>query len=617
MRRALILGLLALQGCKTISENPVLIETVENMEPLRSLELPQKWTPIKNRDVWHELQFVYPVTNGRNWKFTLADCKGAFLNPKKEHIQFGRLGNSSFNFCIRRLIAQSGNDADIQEVFIRALLNWSTMDRDPWRQIPKRPYQKGDVPYWYESTANFSIVTTWYAINRNLWSMTDQQKTQIDHYLQNYFAWADYDTPTQSGFIACPIGNPAGTARQIVDTDTCGSTRMKATTATLALALATNHRVTYEKALQHMAVVFHQYDDEGFFVPYMAAQKQGKAFSYYFESARFLSSWIELFATAGIDLLAYRMPSGVTVEEALNTAYRVTKNHKLLGKYPPDKNYDYGEYLNSNWAYVGRLSQHEFERQEYLPGAWDFQNNVAQFTLHNPRFAVEKLGLDAVWETGYDGFLHTDFHAFQPVHLYLANRVAAQNWLDSGEDLRSLLARERAYLPSDYLPIDDQACHFDLARVDMNGRTMRLGSGKVSWVNGQATNWKVTWRQPREELKYHKEQNLNLFASATKELFGDFQLYYLAKSDRIGWAKFNEVSANTDIRLLNGRYLGSLSHIDRKKLNPEFKILYQLRLCKLGDTAKFDPFVENDGQLKADMACKDPKFAALMGQKCE
>ena len=41
-------------------------------------------------------------------------------------------------------------------------------------------------------------------------------------------------------------------------------------------------------------------------------------------------------------------------------------------------------------------------------------------------------------------------------------------------------------------------------------------------------------------------------------------------------AKFNGVSANTDIRLLNGRYLGSLSHIDRRKLNPEFKILYQL-----------------------------------------
>ena len=35
--------------------------------------------------------------------------------------------------------------------------------------------------------------------------------------------------------------------------------------------------------------------------------------------------------------------------------------------------------------------------------------------------------------------------------------------------------------------------------------------------------WNVTWRQPREELKYHKEQNLNLFASAMKELLGDFQ----------------------------------------------------------------------------------------------
>ena len=364
-------------------------------------------------------------------------------------------------------------------------------------------------------------------------------------------------------------------------------------------------------------MIFHQYDEEGFFVPYMAAQKQGWAFSYYFEAARFLSAWVELYATVGIDLLTYTMPSGVTVEQALRTAYRVTQDHKLLGKYTPDANFNYGGNPNSSWADVKKLSQDEFEQRPNIYGAWDFENNDARFALHNPRFAAEKLGLEPSWENGYDGFHHSDFHAFQPVHLYLANRVAAQNWLDSGEDLRSLLARKSADLPSDFLPIDDQACHFDLARVDMNGRTMRLGSGKVSWINGQATNWNVTWRQPREELKYHKEQNLNLFASATKELFGDFQLYYLAKSDRIGWAKFNGVSANTDIRLLNGRYLGSLSHIDRRKLNPEFKILYQLRLCKLGNTAKFDPFVENDGQVKADMACKDPKFAALMGQKCE
>ena len=422
LRRALIFGFLALQGCKTVSENPVLIETVQKMEPLRSLELPQNWTPIKNRYVWDELQFVYPATNRLIPEYRTSDCTQAFLHPQKENIQEGRLGNAQFHSCIGRLIGQSGSDAAYQKVFVQALLNWSSMERDPWRQIPKRPYNDAK-PYWYQSTSNFSVVATWYAINRNSWPITDQQRAQLDQYFQDYFQWADFDTPTESGRISCSIGNPAATAKQRVSTDTCGSVRMKGATATLALALATNHQPTYEKALQHMAVIFHQYDDEGFFVPYMAAQKQGWSFSYYFEAARFLSAWVELYATVGIDLLAYRMPSGVSVEQALHTAYRVTQDHKLLGKYTPDSNFNYGGNPNSSWADVKKLSQDEFEQRPNIYGAWDFEDNDARFALHNPRFAVEKLGLAPSWEDGYDGFHHSDFHAFQPVHLYLANKI--------------------------------------------------------------------------------------------------------------------------------------------------------------------------------------------------
>ena len=430
MRRALIFSFLVLQGCKTISENPVLIETVENMEPLKSLELPQQWTPIENRYVWDELQFVYPATNRLILEHRTSDCTQAFLSPQKEHILEGRLGNAQFQSCIGRLIAQSGSDAAYQKIFVEALLNWSSMEVDPWRQIPKRPYNDSK-PYWYEATSNFSVVATWYAINRNYWPITDQQRAQLDQYFQDYFQWADFDTPTESGRVSCPIGNPAATAKLRVCTDTCGSVRMKGATATLALALATNHQPTYEKALQHMAVIFHQYDEKGFFVPYMAAQKQGWAFSYYFEAARFLSAWVELYATVGIDLLAYTMPSGVTVEEALRTAYRVTQDHKLLGKYTPDANFNYGGNPNSSWADVKKLSQDEFEQRPNIYGAWDFENNDARFALHNPRFAVEKLGLEHSWENGYDGFHHSGFHAFQPVHLYLANQIDVQQLGDA------------------------------------------------------------------------------------------------------------------------------------------------------------------------------------------
>ena len=54
---------LLLNGCKTISESPVLAETVNTMQPMSSLVLPEKWTPIKNIFVWDDLQFVSPATN--------------------------------------------------------------------------------------------------------------------------------------------------------------------------------------------------------------------------------------------------------------------------------------------------------------------------------------------------------------------------------------------------------------------------------------------------------------------------------------------------------------------------------------------------------------------------
>lgn len=422
MHRFLVIALLALQGCKTISKDPLLIETVENMEPLRSLELPEHWTPIGNNYKWDELQFVYPSTNRLIPEFRISDCKQAFFNPQKENIQQGSLGNARFHSCIGHFIAQSGSNVEYKNLFIEALLNWSSLESDPWRNIPKPPYNDSK-PYWYQSTSNLSVVATWYAINRNYWQLTAQQKNQLDQYFQNYFQWADFDTPLELGRSPCPLGDPAATAKEKVDTNTCGSVRMKGATATLALAMATNHRPTYEKALQHLAVIFHQYDEDGFFVPYMAAQKQGWAFSYYFESARFLSAWVELYATVGIDLLNYQMPSGATVEQALQTAYRVTQDHRLLGKYTPDSNFNYGGNPGTSWADISKLSQPKFERRPDIYGAWDFENNDARFAIHNPRFAIEKLGLAPSWETGYDNFHHSGFHAFQPLHLYLANRT--------------------------------------------------------------------------------------------------------------------------------------------------------------------------------------------------
>ena len=422
MRFVLFVLVLILHGCKTISENPVLLETTQNMGAMSSLQLPNDWDPIKDKYTWDELQFTYPGTHGLIQQFEEEQCVTAFHEPGDEEIKYGMLGQDKFYSCIGMIIAESGSDKERQKVFIDALLNWSSKETDPWRQIPKKPYADAGVPHWYESTSNMSVITSWYALNRNYWNLTTAQKIQIDQYLQSYFEWADFDTPTESGRIACPIGNPAGTARENVDTDTCGSVRMKGATATLALALATGHQPTYEKALTHLAVIFHQFDDEGFFIPYMAAKKQGWAFSYYYEMARFVSSWVELYQTVNVDILDYKLPSGISVADVLNTAYNITKDHTLLGKYKPDANYLYGGSQGSDWNTVKELSQEEFEESDLYAGGWNFSANDSHFALENPRVAVERLGLTAPWELGYDGYLRSDFHAFQPAHIYLASK---------------------------------------------------------------------------------------------------------------------------------------------------------------------------------------------------
>ena len=206
-----------------------------------------------------------------------------------------------------------------------------------------------------------------------------------------------------------------------MDTDTCGSVRMKGATATLALALATGDRPTYEKALTHLAVIFHQFDEDGFFVPYMGAKKLGAAFSYYYESARFVSSWIELYKTVDIDILEFRLPSGVTISDVLKTAYNVSKSS--LQQIVTSKIIT--AFVGLDWDTVKNLDQKEFEASDLYNGAWNFAENDLHFALHNPRFAIEHLGLEAPWEEGYDGYERQDFHSFQPAHLYLANREPA------------------------------------------------------------------------------------------------------------------------------------------------------------------------------------------------
>jgi hypothetical protein len=412
--------LVSLTACNTQQAKVQFVESPPDMGALSALELPSEWQPIADRDVWDDLQFSYPATNKLVQQYNMADCKALFINPGQNQIREGTIGSNEFHTCIGGLIARSGSEPEYQQVFVDALLNWSSMDSDPWRDIPAKPYIDSK-PWWYQSTSNMAVVTSWYAINRNIWPLSTDEKEQIDKYLQAYFAWVDFDTVTERGRLPCAIGNPAATARKQVDTDTCGSVRMKGVSATLSLALATGHRPTYEQALRHLKVIFHQFDDEGFFVPYMAPSKQGWAFSYYFEVARFLSTWVELYKTVNVDLLSYRMPAGATVADALSTAFRVTKDHKLLGKYEPEEYYNYGGNLGSDWKTVSQMSQEEFEGQPRIYGAWDFVNNDARFALHNPRFSVEKLGLEPPWEKGYDKFHHSDFHSIQPAHLYLAN----------------------------------------------------------------------------------------------------------------------------------------------------------------------------------------------------
>lgn len=414
----------ALTACNTQPAKVQLPELPPDMGELSDLELPNEWQPIADRDIWDDLQFSYPATDKHIPEYNMADCKALFINPGKNQIREGTIGFAQFDNCIGGLIAQSGSDPQYQRVFVDALLNWSSMESDPWRDIPAKPYN--DIkPWWYQSTSNMAVVTSWYAINRSMWPLSTDEKNQIDNYLQSYFAWVDFDTVVERGRIPCAIGNPAATARMRVDTNTCGSVRMKGASATLSLALATGHRPTYEQALRHFNVIFHQFDDEGFFVPYMAPSKQGWAFGYYFEVARFLSTWVELYKTVNVDLLSYRMPAGATVADALSTAFRVTKDHKLLGKYEPEEYFNYGGNPGTDWKTVSQMSQKEFEGQPRIFGAWDFVNNDARFALHNPRFAIEMMGLEPPWGKGYDKYHHSDFHSIQPAHLYLANATSS------------------------------------------------------------------------------------------------------------------------------------------------------------------------------------------------
>ena len=273
---------------------------------------------------------------------------------------------------------------------------------------------------WYTVGSFIGNLAQWFAFYSDRVSLPQDKKQKVEKYLIDYLLKFSFADGINKGQKACP-GKPKGILDKSVDTDWCGSVRWKVATGKLTLGFKLENKKLISSAIEDLDVLLKAYDEEAYFLPYAPAKKGGYGFSYYNRQGIFLSVLTEVIAMRGYDFLAYELPNGGHVRDALDFTYRVAvEDFKLLGKYP-----GVGEFKRNRewqWDRIVKLSHEQFATEiASQNGRYDPVNTKEQFATRNPRFASLYRLEDFALSHSYVDNLVDDFSSISALAIFLGN----------------------------------------------------------------------------------------------------------------------------------------------------------------------------------------------------
>ena len=318
--------------------------------------------------------------------------------------------------CVQAFLA-GGDYSDAKAIdFEKLLIHWVNGED---KALKLASFNKSENQ-WYTVGSFVGNLAQWFAFYSDRLTMPKEQKQKVEEYITNYLLQFSFADGLTKNLKACPT-TPSSILDKSVDTDWCGSVRFKVATGKLALGFKLENEKLISQGIEDLNILLQAYDEDVYFVPYAPAKKGGYGFSYYMRQGIFLSVLTEIIAMRGYDFLAFQLPNGGLVSDALDFTYRVAvDDFKLLGKYP-GKN-EFKRNKDWQWDRLLRLSHSQFATDIAVTnGRYDPSNTKEQFATRNPRFASLYRREDFALSLSYIDNLVDDFSSISAMALFLGN----------------------------------------------------------------------------------------------------------------------------------------------------------------------------------------------------
>ena len=243
----------------------------------------------------------------------IADFKVP-TTPKPEFGNFIRcLGSLMDNAVV--------NFDDGIKTYRKLLLRIANSQDDKWTY--KDSGSKDFNPRDYQLWGVLSPLTIFYAVNIDVLKFTDKENTIIQQYLKKKAMIERFDRDGD-GRIKCNITDPMNFWRQKHSPNNCGSMRLRAAPAELALAIIMQDQELWAKGLWDLDYTLSMIEEKGYFVPLSA--KGCKALGYTWDTSKLFSLNLEMLQLAGFNLLDYKTRHGKTVAEAYEMLFKQYKD---------------------------------------------------------------------------------------------------------------------------------------------------------------------------------------------------------------------------------------------------------------------------------------------------
>jgi len=203
------------------------------------------------------------------------------------------------------------------KTYRKLLLRIANSQDDKWTY--KDSGSKDNNPRDYQLWGVLSPLTIFYAVNIDALNYSDKENAIIQQYLKKKAMIERFDRDGD-GRIKCNITDPMNFWRQKHSANNCGSMRLRAAPAELALAIIMQDEELWAKGLWDLDYTLSMIEEEGYFVPLSA--KGCKALGYTWDTSKLFSLNLEMLQLAGFNLLDYTTRHGKTVAEAYEILFK-------------------------------------------------------------------------------------------------------------------------------------------------------------------------------------------------------------------------------------------------------------------------------------------------------